>query len=81
MNRLALVLLFGALPLAAQNSSLVGTITDAHGASVPDAVITAKNVDTSAVRTTIANNFGSYELVQVPPGKYSVTMRRWHLSR
>lgn len=76
MTRFALALTLGALHLAAQSSSLTGVITDPHGAAVPTAVITAKNVDTSATRSTIANSFGEYELVQVPPGTYSVTIEK-----
>ncbi len=76
MIRFAFALLLGVLPLAAQNSSLTGVITDAHGATIPGAVVTVKNKDTSAVRSTIANSFGAYELVQVPPGTYSLTIEK-----
>ena len=76
MIRFALALLLFALPLAAQNSSLNGAITDPHGAAVPGAVITAKNKDTSAVRSTIANSFGAYELVQMPPGTYTISIEK-----
>ena len=80
MIRFALALTLGAMYVAAQSSSLTGVITDPHGASIPTAVVTAKNVDTSATRSTIANSFGEYELVQVPPGKYSVTIEKAELS-
>ncbi len=42
MLRYAIVLALGILPLAAQ-TSLLGTVTDAQGAAVPEAVVTAKN--------------------------------------
>jgi Carboxypeptidase regulatory-like domain len=64
------------LPLAAQTSSLQGVITDAHGAAVPGAVVTAKNIDTSAVRSTLAGASGEYELVQMAPGKYNVSIEK-----
>jgi hypothetical protein len=81
MHRFTLVaaataLLLSAASLMAQNSSLSGSITDAHGAAIPNAIVTAKNIDTSAIRTTLANELGDYELVQVPPGKYAVTFEK-----
>jgi hypothetical protein len=76
MIRFVFALLLGALPLAAQNSSLTGTITDAHGAVIPGAIITLKNVDTMSVRSTTTNVRGEYELVQVIPGKYNVTVEK-----
>ncbi len=75
--RLAIaVLLVGALPLAAQNSSLHGTVTDAHGATVPGAVIKVLNDDTSSTRATLSADSGAYEIPQVPPGKYKVTVEK-----
>ena len=54
MTRFVLALAIAALPLAAQNSSLKGTVTDAQGAAVPGAVVTATNSDTGAIRKTKA---------------------------
>jgi len=65
--------LLGALPLAAQNSSLNGVVTDAHGAAIVGAAIKVVNADTSATRTTISNGRGEYEVVQLPPGPYKLT--------
>ena len=69
MVRLTISLLLGMLPLAAQ-SSLLGVVTDGQGAAVPEAVITAKNVDTSAVRKALTNALGEYNMVQIQPGTY-----------
>ncbi len=81
MYRLATGLLLfislGALPLAAQqNSSLHGTVTDAHGATVPGAVVKALNADTSATRAALSSDLGEYEIAQVPPGKYKITVEK-----
>jgi Carboxypeptidase regulatory-like domain len=62
-----------ALPLAAQNSSLNGVVTDAHGAAIVGAAIKVTNVDTSATRAGVSNGRGEYELVQLPPGSYKLT--------
>jgi hypothetical protein len=75
-NRLAAALLLSVLPLVAQNSSLHGVVTDAHGATVPGAVIKALNDDTALSRATLSSDLGSYELVQIPPGKYKITIEK-----
>ncbi len=75
-SRLALLLMLGVLPLAAQNSSLNGVVTDAHGAAVPTAAIKIVNTDTSATRASISNDRGEYEVVQVPPGRYKLTVEK-----
>jgi hypothetical protein len=68
--------MLGVLPLAAQNSSLNGVVTDAHGAAVPTAAIKIVNTDTSAVRASVSNDRGEYEVVQVPPGRYKLTVEK-----
>ncbi len=73
---LAILLVAGAWPAFAQNSSLNGVVTDANGAVVPDAKVTIQNTDTTATRTTVSNQRGEYELVQVAPGKYEVTVEK-----
>ncbi len=75
-SRLTIAFLLSVLPLAAQSSSLNGIVTDANGASVPGAVIKALNEDTSAVRSTLSSDRGAYEIPQVPPGKYKVTIEK-----
>jgi hypothetical protein len=73
---LALVLMLSAVPLLAQNSSLNGVITDSNGAVIAGASIKIKNTDTTATRTTVSNERGEYELVQMAPGKYMVTVEK-----
>ncbi len=75
MFRFAIALIAGVLPLAAQ-TSLLGVVTDTQGSAVPDAVITAKNTETSAVRRTISNSLGEYNIAQVQPGTYAVTVEK-----
>ena len=53
MKSFVFALAIAALPLAAQNSSLQGSITDAQGGAVPGAVVTATNTDTSAARKAL----------------------------
>jgi hypothetical protein len=75
MLRYAIALTLGILPLAAQ-TSLLGTITDGQGAAVPDAVITAKNTDTAAIRRTVTTSLGEYNMTQLQPGTYRVTVEK-----
>jgi len=75
-NRLAIALLLSVLPIAAQESSLSGVVSDAKGATVPAAVIKAVNDATTLVRSALSNDRGEYEISQVPPGKYRVTIEK-----
>jgi hypothetical protein len=76
MTRFAIALTLAALPLAAQTSSLQGIVTDAQGAAIPAAIVTAINKDTSAVRKAVTDTTGAYSMLQMPPGPYKVTVER-----
>lgn len=60
------------LPLAAQTSSLKGTVSDGAGAVVPNAMVALTNVETTLQRKTLTTESGSFSFVQVPPGTYRV---------
>lgn len=74
---LAVCLLLSLLPalLLAQSSSgsISGTVTDESGAVVPGVSISATNRATGAVRTTVTNTTGHYELALLPPAVYAVS--------
>src|SRR6266478_4546003 len=59
-------------PAAAQSifGAIVGTITDATGAVIPGAKITATNIRTNEKREFTTNEFGTYELNNLFPGTY-----------
>jgi hypothetical protein len=76
MKRLALALIASILPLAAQTSSLQGTVTDAQGAVIPAAIVTATNEDTSASRMALTDEKGSYSFLQMQPGNYKVDVQK-----
>ena len=69
-----LVLMICALALFGQatDSNIVGTVTDASGAAVPDAKVVATNRDTNVQYSTVANGSGEYRLNNIPVGTYSV---------
>ena len=57
----------------AVNGSLLGTITDISGATVPKAKVTLTDENTGISRTTTTNESGNYNFADVPPGTYTVT--------
>lgn len=52
--------------------SLVGTVTDASGAAVPNVTVTVTNKETNLVRAVTTNDSGQYNVTTVQPGTYSV---------
>src|SRR5688572_19715564 len=71
---LALVLCLAAAPAAAQGSTgtILGVVTDASGAAVPGALVTATNLDTQFTRSVPTDGSGQYLLPLMPTGKYKV---------
>lgn len=69
------LLCLGVLALSAysQTAQMTGTVTDATGASVPGAQVTAINVDTGVSRSSVTNDAGNYLITTLFPGRYSVT--------
>jgi Carboxypeptidase regulatory-like domain len=74
----ALLGLLMASPLASlagaqvTSATIVGTVTDASGAALPGATVTARNVDTGFTHTVPANDVGAYRLEFLPIGRYVV---------
>lgn len=54
--------------------SLVGTVTDPSGALVPNASVSATDVDTGQVRQDTTDPSGRYNIVNLQPGTYTVTI-------
>lgn len=65
-----------AICLQAQTAltSLRGTITDPSGAAVPNAQIALDNKATGAHTTRATDSNGEYSFLQIPPGRYTVTV-------
>lgn len=72
---LGLAMLFAMPPLFAQVDlgEIAGTVTDPSGAVVPGSTVSAKNVDTNAVRTATTSSTGTYQIPGLNPGNYQVT--------
>ena len=52
--------------------SLVGTVTDASGAAVPGATVTATNKETNLARTAVTGDGGTFSFTNVLAGTYDV---------
>jgi len=57
----------------ASDSIIVGTVTDASGAAVPNAAVSAQHTATGVKYPTVTNSAGEYRLNNVPIGTYDVT--------
>ena len=57
----------------AVNATLLGTITDTTGATVPGAKVTATEAATGLIHESVTNDSGNYTFPDMPPGKYNVT--------
>src|SRR5579859_5136202 len=63
----------GFIPMNAQTTaSIRGTIRDEQGAVLPRAMLTARQLDTNTVRTSIAGDSGEFYLPNLPAGKYTI---------
>ncbi len=76
----ALVFLFAAMicmtmPAVAQQTlgGITGTVVDPSGSAIPGVEVTATSDETKLVRTSKSNGTGTYELVDLPIGTYTVT--------
>lgn len=70
------MLVLAAMPLAVfsqiTTATIVGTVSDPGGAQVPNASITARNVDTGLKRTVTSGEDGSYRIEFLPVGNYAI---------
>ncbi len=57
----------------ALNAQIEGIVTDANNAAIPNAKVTADNLNTGATRETVSDSGGFYRLPLLPLGAYRVT--------
>ncbi len=73
---LALAVLFCGRLNAGVTASISGTVTDASGAAVAGATVTATNVDTGIATTQSTNGQGYYSFQSLPLGKYTIDVQQ-----
>jgi Carboxypeptidase regulatory-like domain len=61
---------------AGVTASISGTVTDASGAAVLGATVTATNVDTGIATTQTTNGQGYYSFQSLPLGKYTIDVQQ-----
>ena len=73
----AAILLSLSVPCSAQlsSASVNGTIRDQKGAVIQDATVVVHNVDTSVDHQAETNGSGAYALLNLVPGKYTLSAR------
>jgi hypothetical protein len=76
------IALFAAAPALAQSTfgSIIGTVTDNSGAIIPGATVVVLNEATGTERTATSDSTGSYRLVNIDAGTYTVTVSAPNLS-
>ena len=57
------------------SATIVGTLTDPDGGQVPNAQVTAKNIDTGLTRTVVTGEDGTYRIEFLPVGNYSLEIK------
>jgi Carboxypeptidase regulatory-like domain/TonB dependent receptor len=55
-------------------ADLQGFVKDTQGAVVVNATVTARNPDTNTTKSATTNDEGYYQIVNLPPGDYEVTV-------
>src|SRR5271170_733031 len=73
----AMLMGFGVSNLRAQaTASIIGTVTDASGAVVAEAVVRATNDGTAIVRGAVSDAEGRFRIPDLAIGSYSVEARK-----
>jgi len=69
---LALTVLAGTLPAQAPIGKIVGRVLDDQGAALPGVAVTAASSHLVGKATAITDETGSYRLLALPPGTYTI---------
>src|SRR3954470_18210488 len=72
----ATILLIAGGVVYGQTGSITGRVVDETNTAVSDATVNAKNVGTTAVRSAVTDENGSYAIPNLPAGPYEVTVEK-----
>jgi outer membrane receptor protein involved in Fe transport len=84
-----LLKLFSILPIIAgmqlcaqtETGQITGTVTDPTGAGIPNATVTATSVSTGVVRTVTTSGDGAYNITNLLPGDYTLSVSAMGFTR
>ncbi|PWT96909.1 MAG: hypothetical protein C5B51_32395 [Terriglobia bacterium] len=79
LTRIASILAIFPLAASAQQAltgTITGTVTDPTEAAVPNAQVTAHNINTGLERTASSGDIGQYTLTLLPVGEYEVSAKK-----
>jgi hypothetical protein len=71
-SALPVLLTLSTVAFAQGTADIVGRVTDTSGAVLPAVTVTAENIATKNVRTTITGETGDYVFTLLPIGAYTV---------
>jgi len=71
---LTILLVFSGLLSAQATTGINGTVTDKSGAVIPNARVTATNTGTSVASAAVTSTEGTFTIVGLIPGQYSVAV-------
>jgi hypothetical protein len=69
----SLLLLASTSVFAQVTAGVSGTVSDATGALIPGVEVTAKNINTGISSTSVTNESGSFVILSLQPGSYTLT--------
>jgi len=75
-NALVLLGSLGPCAFADVNGRIRGTVVDPSGASVVSATVKVVNVNTNLERTVTTSEVGTFDIPNLPPGTYNVTVTK-----
>ncbi|MFO0281706.1 MAG: carboxypeptidase regulatory-like domain-containing protein [Acidobacteriota bacterium] len=73
---LFLILSTASLSLGQTSAEMLGQVTDASGAAVSEAKLTARNLATGLTYTNTSSSAGSYRIPLLPPGEYELVVEK-----
>ncbi|MET0211611.1 MAG: carboxypeptidase regulatory-like domain-containing protein [Vicinamibacterales bacterium] len=69
---LTIILTISTVAFSQGTADIVGRVTDASGAVLPAVTVTAENIATKSIRTTVSTDTGDYVFTLLPIGAYTV---------
>src|SRR3954466_3410532 len=58
----------------AVNGTILGIVQDQQGGAIGKAEVTARSLDTGAIRKTTSEDNGEYRIASVPAGSYEISV-------